>query len=196
MASGHRGGRPERPAGILGGGRKVAADHRDPAAKETDLLKQATKQANPGAAATADRSTELWAFFRGELVPLREANVNVMTHGFNYGTAVFEGIRAYWNAEQKQLYALDLLPHYERIQPLRPAPSTWRSRTAPRSWPTSPSSSSGATDSARTSTSARSSTSRASSSASGSTTSTADFTIFAIPFGKYIDTESAASAPR
>ncbi|HET9879024.1 MAG TPA: branched-chain amino acid transaminase [Candidatus Limnocylindria bacterium] len=57
----------------------------------------------------------MWAFFRGELVPLRDANVNVMTHAFNYGTGVFEGIRAYWNGDQEQLFALDLLPHYERL---------------------------------------------------------------------------------
>lgn len=73
------------------------------------------KQATPAATPTAERSPDLWAFFRGELVPLRDANVNVMTHAFNYGTGVFEGIRAYWNAEQEQLFALDLLPHFERI---------------------------------------------------------------------------------
>jgi branched-chain amino acid aminotransferase len=39
-----------------------------------------------------------------------------MTHAFNYGTAVFEGIRAYWNADEGQLYALELLAHYERIK--------------------------------------------------------------------------------
>jgi branched-chain amino acid aminotransferase len=39
-----------------------------------------------------------------------------MTHAFNYGTAVFEGIRAYWNPDHEQLYALDLLPHYRRIR--------------------------------------------------------------------------------
>ncbi len=74
------------------------------------MLKQETK-----AGPVAETTTELWAYFRGEFVPLREANVNVMTHALNYGTAVFEGIRAYWNAEQEQLYALDLIPHYERI---------------------------------------------------------------------------------
>ncbi len=74
------------------------------------------KQESPSTApATADRTTELWAFFRGEFVPLHEANINVMTHAFNYGTAVFEGIRAYWNAEEEQLYALELVPHFERI---------------------------------------------------------------------------------
>ena len=51
-----------------------------------------------------ETTTELWAFFRGEFVPLRDANINVMTHGFNYGTAVFEGIRAYWNADEEQLF--------------------------------------------------------------------------------------------
>jgi branched-chain amino acid aminotransferase len=62
-----------------------------------------------------ETTTELWAFFRGEIVPLRDANINVMTHGFNYGTAVFEGIRAYWNADEEQLFALELVPHYKRI---------------------------------------------------------------------------------
>jgi branched-chain amino acid aminotransferase len=61
-------------------------------------------------------TTELWAFFRGEFVPLRDANINVMTHGFNYGTAVFEGIRAYWNADEEQLFALELVAHYTRIR--------------------------------------------------------------------------------
>ena len=73
------------------------------------------KQETPPATAGADRTTELWAYFRGDFVPLRDANINVMTHAFNYGTAVFEGIRAYWNAEEEQLYALELLPHFERL---------------------------------------------------------------------------------
>ena len=73
------------------------------------------KQETDPHAATAQATTELWAFFRGEFVPLRDANINVMTHGFNYGTAVFEGIRAYWNADDEQLYALELLAHYRRI---------------------------------------------------------------------------------
>ncbi len=54
-------------------------------------------------------------YLNGEFVPLADANVNIMTHAFMYGTAVFEGIRAYWNAEQNQLYALRLAEHYERM---------------------------------------------------------------------------------
>jgi len=45
-----------------------------------------------------------WAFLDGKFVPIREAKISVMTHAFNYGTGVFEGIRAYWNAEEEQLY--------------------------------------------------------------------------------------------
>ena len=74
------------------------------------------KQQTDPHAATVETTTELWAFFRGEFVPLRDANINVMTHGFNYGTAVFEGIRAYWNADEEQLFGLELIPHYERIR--------------------------------------------------------------------------------
>jgi branched-chain amino acid aminotransferase len=80
---------------------------------EATVLKQET---DPHAAPVETTTTELWAFFRGEFVPLRDANVNVMTHGFNYGTAVFEGIRAYWNADEEQLFALELLAHYRRIK--------------------------------------------------------------------------------
>jgi len=75
------------------------------------VLKQETRSR----AASVETTTELWAFFRGDFVPLRDANINVMTHAFNYGTAVFEGIRAYWNADEEQLYALELLAHYQRI---------------------------------------------------------------------------------
>ncbi len=74
------------------------------------------KQESRPQAAQVETTTELWAFFRGEFVPLRDANINVMTHGFNYGTAVFEGIRAYWNADEEQLFGLELVPHYERIR--------------------------------------------------------------------------------
>src|SRR5256712_6966095 len=56
-----------------------------------------------------------FAFLDGEFVPIRDAKVSVMTHAFNYGTGVFEGIRAYWNAEDEQLYALHLREHYTRF---------------------------------------------------------------------------------
>ena len=59
---------------------------------------------------------DLICYFEGEFVPQRDAKVSVMTHAFMYGTAVFEGIRAYWNPEQKTLYGLFLREHMERIR--------------------------------------------------------------------------------
>jgi branched-chain amino acid aminotransferase len=47
---------------------------------------------------------------------MRDAKVSIMTHAFMYGTATFEGIRAYWNADQGQLYGLKIREHVERIR--------------------------------------------------------------------------------
>ena len=47
---------------------------------------------------------------------MRDAKVSIMTHAFMYGTATFEGIRAYWNADQGRLYGLKLREHVERIR--------------------------------------------------------------------------------
>jgi branched-chain amino acid aminotransferase len=55
------------------------------------------------------------AFFEGEFVPIEEAKVSVMTHAFNYGTGCFEGIRAYWNEEEEQLLVFRMREHYERF---------------------------------------------------------------------------------
>ncbi|MCE1782329.1 branched chain amino acid aminotransferase, partial [Enterobacter hormaechei] len=36
-----------------------------------------------------------YIWFNGEMVPLAEAKVHVMSHALHYGTSVFEGIRCY-----------------------------------------------------------------------------------------------------
>ena len=56
------------------------------------------------------------AFFEGAFVPLEQANINIMTHAFNYGTAVFEGIRGNWNEEQGELYLFKVREHVQRIR--------------------------------------------------------------------------------
>ncbi|NLF12880.1 MAG: branched-chain amino acid transaminase [Anaerolineaceae bacterium] len=56
-----------------------------------------------------------YAFFRNKLVPIEEAKISIMTHAFNYGTGCFEGIRAYWNEEDKELYVFRLPEHFERM---------------------------------------------------------------------------------
>jgi branched-chain amino acid aminotransferase len=59
---------------------------------------------------------DLICYFEGEYVPMRDAKISIMTHAFMYGTATFEGIRAYWNEEQGTLYGLKLREHVERIR--------------------------------------------------------------------------------
>ena len=56
------------------------------------------------------------AYFEGQFVPLPEAKIGVMTHAFNYGTAVFEGVRGNWNEAHGELYLFKLRDHVQRIR--------------------------------------------------------------------------------
>ena len=56
-----------------------------------------------------------YAYFRGEIVPIEQAKISVMTHALHYGTAVFEGIRGNWNAEDGCHYLFRMREHYERL---------------------------------------------------------------------------------
>jgi branched-chain amino acid aminotransferase len=56
------------------------------------------------------------AFFQGKFVPLEEAKISVMTHAFNYGTAVFEGIRGNWNEDTEELYLFKVREHIQRLR--------------------------------------------------------------------------------
>lgn len=55
------------------------------------------------------------AYFKGKIVPYSEAKVGVLTHALNYGTAVFGGMRGYWNEEEEQLFIFRPLDHYRRF---------------------------------------------------------------------------------
>jgi len=55
------------------------------------------------------------AFFEGKIVPLSEAKISIATHGFLYGTAVFGGMRAYWNEEKKNLFVFRPYDHFRRL---------------------------------------------------------------------------------
>ena len=63
----------------------------------------------------SDSKDGLLAFFRGEVVPLADARVSVMTHALHYGTGIFEGIRGNWNQEKGVVYIYRLREHYERL---------------------------------------------------------------------------------
>ena len=54
-----------------------------------------------------------YVWFDGKLVPSDEAKVSVRTHALHYGTAVFEGIRAYSRGDD--LYVFRLKEHSERL---------------------------------------------------------------------------------
>lgn len=56
-----------------------------------------------------------FCYFNGEFVQLRDAKISIMTHAFQYGTGIFEGIRGYWNNENKTMYIFKMKEHYERL---------------------------------------------------------------------------------
>src|SRR2546428_12498336 len=55
------------------------------------------------------------AYLDGRFTPLADAKVSIATHALQYGTGVFEGIRAYWNPAQGRLYVFRLREHFERM---------------------------------------------------------------------------------
>jgi branched-chain amino acid aminotransferase len=57
-----------------------------------------------------------YAFLERDFVEFKDAKISVMTHAFLYGTAVFEGIRAYWNKDRKKLYGLFVNEHLARLE--------------------------------------------------------------------------------
>jgi branched-chain amino acid aminotransferase len=71
---------------------------------------------NPHPAPSAASLEDLICYFEGDWVPMREAKVSIMTHAFMYGTATFEGIRGYWNADQQTLFGVKIREHVERIR--------------------------------------------------------------------------------
>lgn len=54
-------------------------------------------------------------WFKGELLNVNDAKINILTPSSQFGLNVFEGIPCYWNDEEKQLYAFRLDDHYERL---------------------------------------------------------------------------------
>jgi len=57
-----------------------------------------------------------WAYHGGEFVKMGDVRLSPATHALNYGTGVFEGIRAYWNESKGTLQVLKLREHYERFE--------------------------------------------------------------------------------
>jgi len=56
-----------------------------------------------------------WVYHDGEFGRYHDVHLGLMTHALHYGTGVFEGIRAYWNSKQEQLHLLQAPAHYDRM---------------------------------------------------------------------------------
>ncbi len=56
-----------------------------------------------------------WVYHDGEFERYHDVHLGLMTHALHYGTGVFEGIRAYWNSKQEQLHLLQAPAHYDRM---------------------------------------------------------------------------------
>ncbi|TGN20319.1 branched-chain amino acid transaminase [Leptospira idonii] len=55
------------------------------------------------------------SYFEGKIVPSSDAKISIQTHAFQYGTAVFGGIRGYYNSKKNNLFVFRLLDHYKRL---------------------------------------------------------------------------------
>ncbi len=54
-------------------------------------------------------------WYKGEIVNVNDAKINILAPTAQFGLNVFEGIPCYWNETEKQLYAFRLDDHYERL---------------------------------------------------------------------------------
>jgi len=54
-------------------------------------------------------------YAEGRFCRYEDAKVGLLTHGLQYGTGCFEGIRGYWLPEERELALLLVRDHYERL---------------------------------------------------------------------------------
>jgi len=66
--------------------------------------------------AMTTETAEPFVYLRGQFLPLSAATLDVRTHAFLYGTAVFEGIKAYWAPEREAMFIFRAEEHFRRLQ--------------------------------------------------------------------------------
>ena len=54
-------------------------------------------------------------WFKGEILNVNDAKINILSPTSQFGLNVFEGIPCYWSESEKQLYAFRLDDHYNRL---------------------------------------------------------------------------------
>ncbi|WP_285295563.1 branched-chain amino acid transaminase [Aureimonas altamirensis] len=57
-----------------------------------------------------------YAWLDGQFVKWEDCRVHVRTQGGFFGANVFEGLRAYWNADHEELYVFRLAEHLRRLE--------------------------------------------------------------------------------
>ncbi|MBW7857479.1 MAG: branched-chain amino acid transaminase [Leptonema sp. (in: Bacteria)] len=55
------------------------------------------------------------AYHLGDFRPLRDCNINVMTHALQYGTMVFGGMRGYYNSSKNDIFLFRPTDHFQRL---------------------------------------------------------------------------------
>lgn len=56
-----------------------------------------------------------YIWFKGEIMNVNDAKINILAPTSQFGLNVFEGIPCYWNDDKNQLYAFRLDDHYDRL---------------------------------------------------------------------------------
>ena len=74
-----------------------------------------TQQKTGQRSETGRRETPKYLWRSGELVEWDKATVHISALGWTAISSVFEGIRAYWNPEHKELYVFHLDAHLKRL---------------------------------------------------------------------------------
>ena len=59
--------------------------------------------------------SERLIWFKGEIMHVNDAKINILSPTSQFGLNVFEGIPCYWNEEKRQLFAFRLDDHYDRL---------------------------------------------------------------------------------
>jgi len=56
-----------------------------------------------------------YAYYKKQFLPVADAKMGIMTNAMHYGTGIFEGIRGNWNADRQQIYVFRMKEHYQRF---------------------------------------------------------------------------------
>ncbi len=59
--------------------------------------------------------SDLTVYSDGRFLRYDEAKVGLLTHGLQYGTGCFEGVRGFWSERDEELYLLHVRDHFERL---------------------------------------------------------------------------------